>query len=190
MMPFTPQLGDALIVVDVQNDFCPGGSLAVPDGDEVVGVINQIAPRFATIVTTRDSHPTDHSSFTQSGGPWPVHCIEGTKGWEYHPDLHVTPDFEVLKGRDRDIDGYSGWSPELAEFLRERNVLRVAISGLALDYCVKATALDARAAGLETFLLTDATKPVDVHPGDGKRALDGLRAAGVREDVAVEVAVE
>ena len=183
-MTFTPQPGDALIVVDVQNDFCPGGSLAVPDGDQVVPVINQAAPRFPTVVTTKDSHPRDHSSFSEYGGPWPVHCVEGTGGWEYHPDLRVAPDYEVLKGRDREIDGYSGWTPELAAFLRERGVTRVAVSGLALDYCVKATALDARAAGLETIVLTDATRSVEVQPGDGKRALDELRAAGVREDLA------
>jgi len=188
-MVFTPRDDDALVVVDVQNDFCPGGSLPVAEGDRVVPVVNRLAPRFATLVTTQDSHPGDHSSFAEQGGPWPVHCVEGTPGWELHPDLRVTPDFEVRKGRDRELDGYTGWTSELAQFLRERGVRRVVIVGLALDYCVRATALDARAAGWETIVLTDATRPVEVEPGDGKRALDALRAAGVREDVAEPAAV-
>jgi nicotinamidase/pyrazinamidase len=184
-MAFEPRPADALIVVDVQNDFCPGGSLAVPDGDAVVGVINDLAPRFATVVATQDSHPGNHSSFTEQGGPWPEHCIEGGHGWELHPDLRIEPDFTVYKGRVVEIDGYSGWTPELEQFLRDRGVARVVVTGLALDYCVKATSLDARASGFETVLLTDATRAVEVEPGDGKRALDELRQAGVREDVAV-----
>jgi|SRR4051794_2181660 nicotinamidase/pyrazinamidase len=184
-MTFTPQPGDALIVVDVQNDFCPGGNLAVPDGDAVVGLINDLAPQFGTVIATKDSHPADHSSFTEQGGPWPVHCVEGSTGWELHPGLRIEPALTVHKGRVRELDGYTGWTGELAEVLRERRVTRVVVTGLALDYCVKATALDARAAGFETVLLTDATRAVEVEPGDGKRALDELRQAGVREDVAV-----
>jgi nicotinamidase-related amidase len=179
-MPFTPRPDDALVIVDVQNDFCPGGSLPVAEGDQVVPVVNRLAPRFATVVTTQDSHPADHSSFAEQGGPWPVHCVEGTPGWRLPPDLRVTPDYQVFKGRDRDIDGYSGWTQELAQWLRERGVQRVVVVGLALDYCVRATALDARAAGLEAVVLTDATRAVNVEPGDDKRALDALRAAGVR----------
>jgi nicotinamidase/pyrazinamidase len=181
-MAFTPRDDDALVVVDVQNDFCPGGSLPVPDGDQVVPVVNRLAARFRTVVTTQDSHPEDHSSFVEQGGPWPVHCVEGSHGWELHPDLRVSPAFRVFKGRDRELDGYTGWTPELARYLRELGVRRVVVSGLALDYCVRATALDARAAGYETVLLTDATRPVEVRPGDGERALDDLRAAGVREE--------
>jgi nicotinamidase/pyrazinamidase len=181
-MAFVPDSDDALIVVDVQNDFCPGGSLAVPEGDQVVPVLNRLAPRFATVVTTHDSHPPDHSSFVEQGGPWPPHCVEGTHGWELHPDLRVEADYQVFKGRERDQDGYTGWNQELADFLAKRGVRRVVIGGLALDYCVKATALDARAAGYDVVLLTDATRAVNVQPGDGDRALDALRAAGVRED--------
>ena len=181
-MSFLPDSDDALIVVDVQRDFCPGGSLAVPEGDQVVPVVNRLAPRFQTVVTTHDSHPADHSSFVEQGGPWPVHCVEGTPGWEQHPDLRVDPDFQVFKGRDRELDGYTGWNPELAEFLAKRSVKRVVVVGLALDYCVQATALDARAAGHEVLVLTDATRAVNVRPDDGDRALDALRAAGVRED--------
>jgi nicotinamidase/pyrazinamidase len=181
-MAFAPERDDALIVVDVQRDFCPGGSLAVPDGDRVVPVVNRLAPRFATVVTTHDSHPPDHSSFVEQGGPWPPHCVEGTPGWEPHPDLRVQPDFQVFKGRERELDGYTGWTPELADFLSKQEVKRVVVVGLALDYCVQATALDARAAGHEVLVLTDATRAVNVQPGDGDRALDALRAAGVRED--------
>jgi nicotinamidase/pyrazinamidase len=187
-MAFTPAPHDALIVVDVQRDFCPGGSLAVPEGDQVVPVINQLAPRFATVVTTQDTHPADHSSFAEQGGPWPPHCVEGTPGWEFHPDLRVDADFQVFKGRDRDLDGYTGWTPELADFMVKRGVRRVVAVGLAIDYCVKATALDARAAGYAVVVLTDAVRAVNVAPDDGDRALDALRAAGVREDRASDAA--
>ena len=114
-MAFTPETGDALVVVDVQQDFCPGGSLAVPDGDQVVPVINRLVPRFQIVVTTHDSHPPDHSSFAEHGGPWPRHCVEGTPGWEPHPGLEVDPHHQVFKGRDRETDGYTGWSHELAD---------------------------------------------------------------------------
>jgi nicotinamidase/pyrazinamidase len=187
-MAYTPTPDDALIVVDVQRDFCPGGSLAVPEGDQVVPVINQLAPRFATVVTTQDTHPADHSSFAEQGGPWPPHCVEGTPGWEFHPDLRVDADFQVFKGRDRDLDGYTGWTPELADFMVKRGVRRVVAVGLAIDYCVKATALDARAAGYAVVVLTDAVRAVNVAPDDGDRALDALRAAGVREDWASDAA--
>ena len=108
--------------------------------------------------------------------------VEGTPGWEPHPDLKVDPHHQVFKGRDRETDGYTGWSPELADFLARRGTTRVVVVGLALDYCVQATALDARAAGHEVLVLTDATRAVNVNPDDGERALDALRAAGVRED--------
>jgi nicotinamidase/pyrazinamidase len=181
-MAFTPAPDDALVVVDVQRDFCPGGSLAVPRGDEVVDVINRIAPSFTTVITTHDTHPPDHSSFAAQGGPWPPHCVEATPGWQAPPDLDVKADFQVFKGREHDDPGYSGWTPELADFLDRRRTGRIAIGGLALDYCVKATALDARAAGFDVMLLTDATRAVNVQPDDGDRALDALRAAGVRFD--------
>jgi len=181
-MVFTPERDDALVVVDVQRDFCPGGSLAVPDGDQVVPVVNRLAPRFPTVVTTYDSHPPDHSSFAERGGPWPPHCVEGTPGWELHPDLRVVADHQVFKGRDPEVDGYTGWNPELADFLAKRGAARVVLVGLALDYCVLATALDARAAGYQVLVLTDATRAVNVKPDDGERALDALRAAGVHED--------
>jgi nicotinamidase/pyrazinamidase len=185
-MAFSPERDDALIVADLQVDFCPGGALAVDEGDQVVPLVNKLAPRFQTVVTSQDSHPADHSSFIEQGGPWPVHCVEGTPGWQFHPDLKVEPDFRVFKARDPEVEEYSAWRPALAEFLASRGVKRVVLTGLALDYCVQATALDARAAGFETLVLTDATRAVNVRPGDGDRALDALRAAGVREDRAAD----
>jgi nicotinamidase/pyrazinamidase len=181
-MVFTPDPDDALIVADMQVDFCPGGSLAVPEGDQVVPLVNKLAPRFQTVVTSQDSHPPDHSSFVEQGGPWPVHCVEGTPGWQFHPDLKVEPDFRVFKAREREVEEYSAWKAELAEFLASRGVKRVVVTGLALDYCVKATALDARAAGYPVVVLTDAVRAVNMAPDDGARALDALRAAGVHED--------
>jgi nicotinamidase/pyrazinamidase len=181
-MTYSPERDDALIVADLQNDFCPGGRLAIAEGDQVVPLVNKIAPTFQTVVTSQDSHPPHHSSFIERGGPWPVHCVEGTPGWEFHPDLHVEPDFRVFKAREPDVEEYSAWKPELAEFLASRGVRRVVVVGLALDYCVQATALDARAAGYEVLVLTDATRAVNLQAGDGDRALDALRAAGVHED--------
>jgi nicotinamidase/pyrazinamidase len=181
-MSYSPERDDALIVADVQRDFLPGGSLAVPEGDQIVPLINQLIPRFQTVVTSQDSHPPRHSSFVEQGGPWPVHCVEGSTGWDFHPDLQVDPDFRVFKAREPEVEEYSAWKPELAEFLANRGVRRVAVVGLALDYCVQATALDARAAGYEVVVLTDATRAVNVKPDAGERALDALRAAGVRED--------
>jgi len=181
-MTFSPESDDALIVADLQVDFCPGGSLAVPEGDQVVPLVNQLVPRFQTVVTSQDSHPPGHCSFVEQGGPWPVHCVEGTPGWEFHPDLRIDPDFRVFKAREPDHEEYSAWKPELAEFMAKQGIRRVVVVGLALDYCVQATALDARAAGYEVLVLTDATRAVNLQPDDGDRALDALRAAGVRED--------
>lgn len=172
---------DALLVVDVQNDFCPGGALAVPGGDAVVGVINRLAPRFRHVLATQDFHPRAHSSFAGQGGPWPEHCVQGTKGAELHPDLDVTEiDGVVQKGTDPATDGYSGFAgTDLADRLRERGVERVFVTGLATDYCVRSTAIEAVANGFETILVTDAIRAVDVEPGDGARALDEMVSAGV-----------
>jgi len=174
---------DALIVVDVQNDFCPGGALAVPDGDRVVPVLNALLRRAGLLaVATRDWHPPDHCSFVTQGGPWPVHCVAGTPGAEFHPYLdrgqigHV-----VSKATARDAEAYSGFQgTDLAAFLRGRGVRRLFVGGLATDYCVKATALDGRTEGFEVFLLTDAIRAVVVKPGDGDRAIAEMQAAGVR----------
>ena len=171
----------ALIVVDVQNDFCPGGALAVPDGDAVVEPINRMAREAPLVIATRDWHPADHGSFAERGGPWPVHCVAGTAGAELHPGIERDRVDVVLdKGQALAREGYSGFEgTELERLLREHDVDTVDITGLALDYCVKATALDARRAGLNVVVHRGATRAVEVEPGDGERAVEELRAAGV-----------
>jgi nicotinamidase/pyrazinamidase len=176
--------GDALLIVDVQNDFCPGGALAVPDGDAVVPVLNQwidqANARGIPVFASRDWHPPNHISFKNRGGPWPRHCVRGTSGAAFHPDLRLPPDVEIVsKAEDPDKDSYSAFGgTDLAGRLREANVKTVWIGGLAQDYCVRATALDAIQQGFKVHLITDATRAVNVHPGDGQRALDEIQKAG------------
>jgi nicotinamidase/pyrazinamidase len=171
---------EALIVVDVQNDFCPGGALAVPDGDAVVEPVNRLAASMPFVVATRDWHPPDHSSFAPQGGPWPVHCVHDTQGAELHPGVRRDQiDAVVDKGQTRDQDGYSGFEEtKLERLLRDHGIETVHVVGLALDVCVKATALDARRAGWNVIVHRDATRPVEVQPGDGERAVQELREAG------------
>lgn len=172
---------DVLIVTDVQNDFCPGGALAVPNGDQVVPVINAVSGAYPVVVTTQDWHPADHISFVSRGGPWPPHCVAGTRGAELHPALDVSRvDITIRKAETRDTEAYSGFDgTNLADLLRERGVTDVTVAGLATDYCVKATALDALREGFRVTVFEDASRPVEVNPGDGTRALDNLREAGV-----------
>ena len=172
---------EALIAVDVQNDFCSGGALPVPEGDAVVEPINQLAEQLPFVVATRDWHPPDHASFAEQGGPWPVHCVRDTPGAELHPGLHAGQIDAILDaGRERDHEGYSGFEhTDLDRLLREHGVDTVHVAGLALDYCVKATALDARRAGFDVVLHAGATRAIDVHPGDAERALAELRRVGV-----------
>ena len=172
---------DALIIVDVQRDFCPGGALAVADGDAVVEPVNSLARSISFVVATRDWHPSRHSSFAAAGGPWPVHCVAGSEGAEFHPELDLsTVDLLIDKGEDVDDDGYSAFDGTVLEqLLRARGIEQVHVAGLALDYCVKATALDARRAGFEVIVHRDATRAVDVDAGDGERALAELQAAGI-----------
>jgi nicotinamidase/pyrazinamidase len=172
---------DGLIVVDVQNDFCPGGALAVPDGDAVVAPINRLMEEVPFTVATRDWHPPDHHSFAQHGGRWPVHCVQESSGAELHPKLHRSEiDAVVDKGQNLDDEGYSGFGgTELERLLRERDVDTVHVAGLALDYCVRATALDARRLGFRVVLHREATRGIDAEPGDEDRALEEMREAGV-----------
>ncbi len=165
---------DALIVVDVQNDFCPGGALAVPDGDRVVPEVNRLAQEADFVVATRDWHPPDHGSFSARGGVWPEHCVQGTPGAELHPGIDRTRiDLVVDKGRDPQTEGYSGFEgTDLEARLRERGVRDVHVAGLALDYCVRATALDARRLGFDVTVHRDATRAVEVEPGDAERAVE------------------
>jgi nicotinamidase/pyrazinamidase len=172
----------ALVIVDFQNDFCPGGALAVPDGDAIAGRLNELAGSgtYDLVVATRDWHPPDHGSFAENGGPWPVHCVAGTPGAELNHALDPTPiDAIVDKGQARDTEGYSGFeATRLADLLRERGVDHVTVVGLATDYCVKNTALDALREGFSVTVDSTATRGVDVQPGDSERALDEVRAAG------------
>lgn len=168
---------DALIVVDVQNDFCPGGALAVPGGDAVVEPINRLMTKIPFTVATRDWHPRDHGSFAEAGGPWPPHCVQDTGGAQLHPKLDASAIDVVLdKGKGREDDGYSGFEgTELERLLHEHAVDRVHVTGLALDYCVRATALDARRAGFDVVLHRGAVRAI----GEEETTLAELREAGV-----------
>jgi len=173
---------EALVIVDFQNDFTPGGALAVREGDRIAGRVNELAadPRFDLVVATRDWHPADHGSFAERGGPWPTHCVQGSEGAELHPSLErERVDVVIDKGTDPDTEGYSGFEgTALGELLRERGIDRVTVVGLATDYCVKNTALDALRQGLEVTVDSEGVRGVDVAEGDSERALDELRAAG------------
>jgi nicotinamidase/pyrazinamidase len=179
-----PALGpaDALILVDVQNDFCPGGALPVKEGDQIVPLLNQWIEAAreggAYIIASRDWHPPGHVSFRERGGSWPVHCVQNTSGAAFHSELRLPPGTPVVsKGTDRDRDNYSALEgTELAEMLRKRSVRRVWIGGLALDVCVRATVLDALREGFEVHLIEAGTRPVV--PRDGRRAVAEMRVAG------------
>lgn len=170
---------DALIIVDVQNDFCPGGALAVAEGDTVIPILNRLAPHFGTVVATQDWHPAAHSSFAAQGGPWPPHCVAGTPGADFHPALdRAAIDLVIRKAMLTGQDAYSGFDgTDLAAQLRARGVRRVYVGGLALDYCVDATARDARVAGFATTVLRDATRAV--FPEQTPQKLDAWREAGI-----------
>jgi len=175
----------ALIIVDVQNDFCPGGSLAVKEGDRIVPVVNELQKRFALIVATKDWHPAGHSSFVSL---WPPHCVQETAGAEFVEELDTSRLARVfLKGTDVEIDSYSGFfdnehrrATGLGDYLKERGVTNVTIAGLATDYCVKFTALDAVRLGFDTTVVVDACRGVEVQEGDTARAVEEMSAAGVR----------
>ncbi len=173
---------EALIVVDMQRDFMPGGALPVPEGDRIIPRCNEYIRAFmgrgALIVATRDWHPENHISFREQGGPWPRHCVRGTEGAEFVVELPA--DVVIIsKATEPDREAYSGFEgTELAEILKKRGVKRVYICGVATEYCVKATALDAVKHGFETYLLRDAVKGIDEE--DEERALRELESAGVR----------
>jgi len=180
----------ALLVVDLQNDFCPGGSLGVPDGDRIVPRVNRTIELFARrglpILATRDWHPAVTKHFKEFGGAWPPHCVQGTKGARFHPGLRLPKDVVLLsKGMDPEQDSYSGFqavSPQgrdLESVIRDLGVDELYVCGLATDYCVRATALDAVRRGLRVRVLKDAIKGVDLKPGDSETAVEEMRAAGV-----------
>ncbi|MEM0371328.1 MAG: nicotinamidase [Ignisphaera sp.] len=175
---------DALIIVDMQNDFMPGGALPVPNALEIIPTINNYINMFkgnkAVIIATRDWHPPNHISFKSRGGPWPPHCIQGTKGAEFHPDLALPQDVLVIsKAYDENIEAYSGFEgTNLDQVLKSREVKRIFICGVATDYCVKATALDALRLGYQVFLLMDAIKGVDIPRGSIAKAIEELLNEG------------
>jgi nicotinamidase/pyrazinamidase len=175
-------VAEALVIVDFQNDFTPGGALAVSGGDEIAARVNELAadPRFELVLATRDWHPPNHGSFTEQGGIWPVHCVQGTPGAELHDSLDRSDVDVVLdKGQDPGTDGYSAFDgTSLGHTLRERDIDRITVVGLATDYCVKHTALDARHEGFEVIVDTAGVRGVEVNEGDSQRALDEARAAG------------
>jgi len=168
---------DALVIVDLQNDFCPGGALAVPEGDKIVPVLNAYIERFSNskslIVATRDWHPENHISFVEQGGIWPKHCVQNTKGAEFHPDLKLPSDSIIVsKATEPDKEAYSGFDgTNLDKLLKGKGVTRLFVGGLATDYCVRATVLDALRLGFCVFLLLDAIKGVNVQPEDSERAI-------------------
>jgi nicotinamidase/pyrazinamidase len=172
----------ALVIVDFQNDFTPGGALAVRDGDAIAPRIDALARSgdYDLVVATRDWHPPDHGSFAAQGGPWPPHCVQGTPGAELHPSLDgALVDVVVDKGQDPATEGYSGFEgTRLDELLRERGIDHVTVVGLATDYCVKNTALDALRHGFSVTVDSSAVRAVEVEPGDGERALAQVREAG------------
>ena len=179
----------ALLIVDVQNDFCPNGALHVPDGDRVVAPINRAIDRFRAeglpVLASRDWHPPVTRHFQEYGGTWPVHCVRETTGAAFHPDLQLPPDVVILsKGTDPDRDSYSAFDGAsvdgilLEELLETREIDHLYIGGLATDYCVKATALEGLLLGKKVTILTDAIAGVDLEPGDSDRALAAIRQAG------------
>jgi len=193
-----------LLLIDIQNDFLPGGALAVPQGDEVVAVANRFMPEYELVVATQDWHPADHGSFaSQHPGRragellrldglgqilWPDHCVQGTPGAEFAPGLNAAGIQHVVqKGTDRNIDSYSGFfdnarrqATGLEACLRNQGVDEVHIMGLATDYCVKFTALDAAELGFRTAVLAEGVRGVELNEGDCRRAIEEMRAAGIR----------
>lgn len=177
--------GQALIVVDVQNDFFPGGALAVAHGDEIIPAVNRLTAWFAArglpIYFTRDWHPRNHCSFAEFGGPWPVHCVQESAGAAFHPAVALPAGLRLVsKAETSERDAYSGFQGTgLAAQLAQQGIGSVVVCGLATDYCVRATALDARQEGLAVYVVDEAIRGVDVHPGDSAHAKEEMQQAGV-----------
>jgi len=180
----SPRAGDALVIVDLQRDFLPGGALAVAQGDRVLTAINEYLKQFAArrlpVFATRDWHPFNHCSFVEQGGPWPPHCIAGSAGASFGDGLNLPADAVVVsKATTADRDAYSGFEgTDLQTRLQKAHVSRLFVGGLATDYCVLQTVVDARSLGFAVVLLGDAIAAVDAQAGDGERAIDRMRAAG------------
>ena len=179
------QSKQALIVVDVQNDFCPGGALAVAEGDEVVEPLNEMIDEFLErgdpVYKSRDWHPPKTKHFTAYGVTWPIHCVQNTKGAEFHPQLRDDPRIRVISKGLGDTDCYSAFDEtDLASQLHEQGVEELVVGGLATDYCVKATVLAGLNEGFKVKALKNAMRAVDVNPGDGERAIQEMKAAGAQ----------
>jgi nicotinamidase/pyrazinamidase len=174
----------ALLVIDFQNDFVPGGALPVPEGDQIAGRVNELLDSgdFDVVIATRDWHPPDHHSFRAQGGPWPPHCVQGSPGAELHPSFdRERVDVLINAGYRPELEGYSGFEEtDLERVLRDRNVDDVTVVGLATDYCVRATALDAVQHGFAVTVDRGGVRGIDVEPGDSERALAELRDVGAR----------
>jgi len=174
----------ALIIVDLQNDFCPGGSLPVLEGDQIVPVVNNLIKEFSEagfpIFATRDWHPTDHCSFREQGGPWPPHCVQNTRGAEFHPDLNLPEETTIIsKAITTDKDAYSGFErTNLEPLLKRSNVDKLVVCGLATDYCVNATVLDGLKAGFEVTVVKNGIKGVNVQPRDSENAIEEMKKGG------------
>jgi len=189
-----PQTGDVLLVVDMQNDFLPGGSLAVSGGDEIVPVLNRYVEIFTRrnlpVFATRDWHPPHHSSFRERGGPWPPHCVQGTHGAEFSAALRLPPSVVIIsKATALDQDAYSSFlHTDMDQQLRELGIRRIFIGGLTTDYCVINTTRDGIQLGYQMFVLVDAIRAVNVQPGDGDRAVAEMVRLGARCITEEEVA--
>ncbi|HEX7115224.1 MAG TPA: nicotinamidase [Steroidobacter sp.] len=176
--------GDALLIVDLQRDFLPGGALGVPEGDQVIAPLNEYITAFEErglpIFMTRDWHPPDHCSFQSAGGPWPPHCVRDTPGAQWPESLKIAASARIIsKATEPAAEAYSGFSgTELLTLLRDQGVRRLFVGGLATDYCVRATVLDARSNGFEVVVLADAIRGVNVQPGDDERAVEEMLASG------------
>jgi len=175
----------ALILVDIQNDFCPGGALAVYEGDQIVPVVNNLIQKFPLVISTQDWHPANHISFVERGGPWPPHCVQNTYGAELRSDLKTdTIDLYFRKASSPDKDDYSEFAgkddrgQKLDDVLKSRGVKTIYVVGLATDYCVKETVLDGLRNGYQVFAVTDAMRAVNVKPSDGDEALDEMKRKG------------
>jgi len=175
-------MASALLIIDFQNDFTEGGALAVPDGDAIAPRVSELVDSgdFDLVVATRDWHPANHGSFREQGGPWPPHCVQGSPGAELHPSLERSKvDVVVNAGYQPDLEGYSGFEEtDLARVLRDHDVDRLTVVGLATDYCVLHTAMDALREGFEVTIDRGGIRGIDVAEGDSERALQELRAAG------------
>lgn len=193
----------ALVVVDIQNDFCPGGALPVSDGDQVVPAINKYIQLFrsasAPIIYTRDWHPPDHSSFKAQGGPWPPHCVQGTEGAKFRPDLLPPTEGEIVSKANRKDDAYSFFQgADLAHRLRRLRfrlglrggIKELFVGGLATDYCAKETVLDGLKLGFQAYYLDDASKGVNVNPDDSELAIKEMLSKGAKKITLTDIATE